>query len=124
MVDQTLVSSYTAEATLAAPVTLAGAGNSGADAITHFLLVKTGAVGAVATLFDSDDGSTYAAVADASYIVPASATDLDLSSAGVKQIAYVGPKPFSAVRVTGGNPVLSTFALRRLPSRTLKVTSL
>lgn len=124
LVDQTLPSSYTAEATLSAPVTLAGASNAGADAIIHFVCVKTGAAGAVATLFDSDDGVTYAAVADPSFIVPQNSSDLDLSTAGVKTIGYVGPKPFSAVRVTGGNPVLSTFAVRQLLSRTVKATVL
>lgn len=120
LVDTTLPSAYAFEATISAPATLAGVDNQGADAVTHFILVKTGAASAVATLFDSDDNTTFVAVADASYVVAQSTTDLDLSVAGVKQLAYVGPKRYSAVRITGGNPVASSFANRLLPSRSAK----
>lgn len=123
-VDRTLPSAYAFEVTISAPQTLAGIDNQGADAVTHFILVKTGAASAVATLFDSDDNSTFAAVADASFVVPQSSADLDLSVAGVKQLAYVGPKRYSAVRITGGNPVVSTFGIRELPARGYKATQL
>jgi len=123
VVDIMAMSAYVAEATIANPTTLTGVDNQGADAVTHLVCVKTGAASAVATLYDSDDNSTFAA-ADAAYIKTQAASDLDLSTSGVKMIAYVGPKRYSAVRVSGGTPVASTFAVRSLLSRTVVSTTL
>lgn len=118
VVDIMLMSAYVAEATIANPTTLTGVDNQGADAVTHIVAVKTGAASAVATLYDSDDNVTYTAV-DPLYIKTQATSDLDLSTAGVKLIGYVGPKRYSAVRVSGGTPVGSTFAIRSLLSRTV-----
>lgn len=123
-IDQNLPSAYTAEAAVANPSTSPGVDNRDGDAVTHFLLVKTGAAGAVATIWDSDDNATFAPVADPSFIQARLTTDTDLSTAGVKMLAYVGPKRYSAVRFSGGTPTVSTFGLVTYLHQTTKIQSL